>query len=169
MEELDGIIAAISEHTDVPKRGILLGNTPQSATAHGYLCHIAVNCYPYLLNRLSSGSGRNTPALRLSAKSMGRLIETDKEVKLIMNRIRRALSLPTIKVRHKPGGTHISDTKRLFGFDYTDEEIAMRLNAIRSANRFMDKFCSLGRQPIDIGMVVTGAKPRRSYESWYNE
>lgn len=169
MEELNEIISAISSHTDAPRWDILLGKSHHTATAHQFLCHVVVNCYPHLMRKLSEASGKKTEGIRVAASSVDSRMQRDRDLKLIMNRVRRSLSLPIIKVRHKEDSAQISDTKRLFGFDYTDEDIVRRHNAIRSANQFMRKYCSVGRQPLDIGMVWTRVKPKRSYEGWYNE
>lgn len=169
MKELSEIINTISHHTDVSQWDILSSGRHVAVKARAILCHTVKGCYPHLIKKLCANIDKDYDAVSRYARDLDTQIAESSDLKYLVNQIRRELNIPIIKVGQKKKRSHISNTKKLFGFDYTDKEILRRHRSIISANQFMDKYCSHGRQPIDVGMVFTRVKPKRTYNSWYKE
>lgn len=165
-EELTEIISLVSRYTEVPKTEILTGRNHIATKARGFVCHIVRDAYPHLIDPLCEVTERTKTAIMLLAKATEERITGDIDTRVLMNEIRIALRLPTIKP--KQNSCHITDTKTLFGFDYTEEDVQERMVAAHNANVYMAKLCKIGRQPIEAGMVFSPVRPKRTYSKWYN-
>lgn len=170
METLTDIISVVSDCTGVPRWDVLIGKDKESLTAKKKVCFIIANAYPHLLTAFSSTANVDRKNIFALSDEVEAEIKTDADMRHIMNVIRVRLGLPSFKKDKRRRKKKISHTKQLFGFDYTEKEAEQRRNAIVSANIFMRKYCTHGRQPIDPGMVFTKEmRARVPYKSWYHK
>lgn len=95
-----------------------------------------------------------------------------------INNIRRDLSLPFVKEsdiptvkkrqvcnRRKPTKSRIPVSQSIFGFKWSDIENLRICWAEKNSVAFMQKYCSIGEQPIAEGMVVTRQRPTTEYRN----
>lgn len=147
MKDLDNIIEAVSYVLKVPTEQIAKGKADKlrEQLSRNFVCHIIVNVFPLLAAPYANMAGlKYSDVIRLATEAQGS-IDGSYGVRKAMSAIRAGLGLPRL-----PGDASapaISDTKRLFGFDYTDAEERMMERAKEAAKARMDAICSYGIKP----------------------
>lgn len=170
MDELIKIIALVSEYTDVPKWNIVLGTSRGDTKARHMVCHILWNGFPHLVDAFAEASENGRPAIIKASHVMDDRLANDLDLLDMMNDIRKELDMPLIKTTERNPNVPKtpSNTMRLFGFDYTEEERRRYKNVVLSSKIFMRKMCSFGRKPLADGLVFT-ASQKRIFSSWYKD
>lgn len=170
METLTDIIKTVSDCTGIRKWDILEGNSKKAEQARKQVCYLIANGFPHLISTMSDCAGIQSAYILKFSNEIESEIKNDTEFQYSMNVIRKRLGLPPVKKDKRRRRKKISDTKRMFGFDYSESEIEQRHNAIIEANLFMRKYCSYGRKPIDAGMVFTREqRAESSARKWLNQ
>lgn len=162
------LLTAVAEVFDVPRAEILMKNKLSAAKARWFVAHCIYHGHVHLRNLFMKMLDVTSQGFYQYAYYADKAIYECAEDLCLMNEIRAKVGLPKLKraVTHKD---KISNTKTLFGFEYTQLDALRFLNACRGAKEYMKKLCSIGRQPIPDGMVYSPLRPRRDYKSWYNE
>lgn len=166
MNEIETIIAAVSERTEIPKSDIISGGGHAYARARQMVCHILKSGFPYLIKAFADKTDNTVTNVYKSARIMDVLLESCADTLDTMNEIRVKLALPKLKGTKREQSV-ISPTKRMFGFDYTEaERTEMRMQML-DAKAFMHNLSSYGEQPREPGFFERRVRPQRTYESWY--
>lgn len=176
MEELARLITVISLHMDVDRVSILQGSGRKASHARDILCHTIYECHPYLMKSLCDMVSVCKAALYNAKDRVSLRIDEDPAFRKKINNIRRDLSLPLVKEvdiknvkkeqasnRRKLTKSHIPVPQSIFGFKWSDIENLRICRAEKDSVAFMQKYCSIGEQPIAEGMVVTRQRPT----TWY--
>lgn len=152
MEELTGIISIISKHTGVSRADITDSMSQHAALARAITCHIIREGFPHLMKSFQDMANISAAAFYKAIRRALLNIETDDRLLYLVNEIRRELTMPVLKICQEP---KIPVSLQIFGFKWSDLDILRRRRAIRASARYMDKYCSYGRQPVEAGMVRT--------------
>lgn len=156
-KELKCIISAVSKHFCVPKKEIVKGTSRIATIGRAFVCHLIRNNFPHLIVSFAEMSGMEKRSIYDSSKRIENRMADDVDLLDRMNEIREGLKLIKKKdckkenERIKP----TSNTKLLFGFDYTVEQRLKHRLAMRNAAIYMKSVCSCGRQPLEEGCVFT--------------
>lgn len=156
MDELNKIIEAVATSMGISAAFLQASADPQAITARRKVCHIVANGFPHLISAVGDTFSIKREKFYTMARIEDYNLARDPDAMFTMNGLRRALSLPALKNKHLFVRSRVlSATKRLFGFDYTDGELAKMHSAMESAAAFMKRYCSLGKNPLEPGMVYT--------------
>lgn len=167
-QEFENLLNAVSESFGVKKSEILRKYSESGLKARSFMCHAIYHGLTHLRRPLLEKTSISRFAFYKDVDLADKAIYESNEDLCVMNEIRVKVGLPRLKraVSHK---ARISNTKNLFGFDYTElDELRFR-NACRGAMEYMRKLCSIGRNPIPDGMVYSPIRPKPTYNSWYND
>lgn len=164
MNELETIIAAVSERLEIPKSAIISGSGHVYARARQTVSHILKTGFPYLINAFAEATSCTVANVRKSARTMECYMEACADTLDAMNEIRAKLSLPKLKAKEQSA---ISPTKRMFGFDYTEAQRDEMRKQMLDAKVFMRNMCAHGEQPREPGFFERRVKPQKTYDSWY--
>lgn len=167
-DDFDQLLNATAEVFDVPKNEICRKYCQQTSRARWFVAHCIYNGLVHLRNLFMESTDTTVRGFYQYADSADELIHESSEYLSMMNEIRIRVGLQKLKhaVRHRD---KISNTKVLFGFDYTELDALRLRNACRGAKEYMQKLCKLGRKPIPDGMVYSPIRPKRTYSSWYQD
>lgn len=167
-DDFDQLLSATAEVFDVPKGEILRKYSQHTSKARWFMAHIIQNGLVHLRKMFIEKSDISRVTFYKGADTADEMIFDSKEDLCLMNEIRERVGLPKLKraVTHK---AKISDTKTLFGFDYTEIDIIKFRYSCIGARDYMNKLCSIGRKPIPDGMVYSPIQKSRAYDSWYRE
>lgn len=170
MDELTKIIALVSEYTDIPKWDILLSSKHKDTKARHIVCHILRNGFPHLVDAFAEATEKCRPAIIKGSHTVDEYLAEDMDFLDMMNDIRKELDMPRIKPPKRDANAPKtpSNTMRLFGFDYTEEERRRYKNVVLSSKIFMRKMCSFGRKPLADGKVFV-ARQKSAFSSWYKD
>lgn len=157
MKELSKIIAATAEALRVPEDFASKRGTRREETAKCFVCHLIVNGYPYLASAFASQAGVACSDIVRLAEEAQAEINSSPAARWAMCDIRDALGLPNKFLRGDSALPAISDTKRLFGFDYTMEEERRMSQAMKAAAARVRALSRYGRKP------STGAQVNPSF------
>lgn len=167
-QEFENLLNAVSESFGVNKSEILKKYSESGIKARQFMCHLIYHGLTHLRRPLLEKAAISRTAFYYGADLADQAIYDSNEDLCIMNEIRVKVGLPRLKraVCHK---ARISNTKNLFGFDYTElDELRFR-NACRGAMEYMRNLCKIGRKPIPDGKVFSPIRPKPTYNSWYND
>lgn len=153
MNELDNIISLVAKRMEASESAILTSHSPKARKSRSFVCHIIREGFPHLMTQFGRRTNENIKELYLAADRAEKQIKENRDSLIAMNHIRSALSLPVIK-----GKFHISSTKRMFGFDYTEEEELEYQRILDEAPAFWERMSRIGKQPLEDGMVMTLSK-----------
>lgn len=167
-DDFNNLLSAVADVFDVSKSEICRKYCQRTAKARWFVAHCIHDGLVHLRNMFIEKSDCTPMGFYKSFGYADELIREDKSALCLMNEIRSRVGLPKLKhdVRHRD---RISNTKTLFGFDYTELDSLRLRNACRNAGEYMQKLCSIGRKPIPDGLVYSTARPKRTYDSWYQE
>lgn len=152
-------IVSIVTHTDI--QSILSGLKHSDVCAKKIFYYIVRTHYPHLINALpvvtECASAHN---IYIYAKYIRKEMESDLHINKMVKAIQKKLNITKIKSANAENKEKKiippSTTKRLFGFDYTEEEDMMYDIAIHNSAIFWrEKMLSVGRKPIVAGMVYS--------------
>lgn len=178
MEELAKIIRVVAERTEVTQTGLIHGNEFRLCAARHVLSHILWHGFPYLVGDFAKMSGRSRSTLYSGMKAIEGRMTVDKNLLDLVNGIRAELGLPTIRQEEEKSEEEpteeiaeetetwtetISGTRRLFGFDYGEDDKALMRKAQKEAAASMGKRCSYGRKPCDLGATSIPASSIHAY------
>lgn len=168
-EDFEKLLTAVSEVFDVPKLTLLRKATKGKTKPRCFMCHLVYYGLPHLRNALHEKANISKTSFHKGVESADKLIHESSDNLCLMNEIRTRVGLSRLKHSISHFLDTISDTKRLFGFDYTEEEILRRRAVIRSSNEYMKKLCSIGREPIPEGMVYSPIKVKQNFRNQYRD
>lgn len=165
-DDFESLLTAVAEAFDVPKPEICQKYCTSTVKARNFMCHLIQHGHVHLRNTFIKRADISRVAFYKGVDIADEAIHDYADDLCLMNEIRAKVGLPKLKraVTHK-----ISDTKTLFGFDYTEADELRFRNACRGARDYMNKLCSIGRKPIPDGMVYSPIQKSRAYDSWYRE
>lgn len=166
-QEFENLLTAVADAFDVPKSEICKKYS-DACKARQFMCHIIYHGHVHLRKTMIDKADISKTAFYKGVDIADKAIYDSTEDLCLMNEIRAKVGLPKLKraVTHKD---KISNTKVLFGFDYTELDALRLLNACRGAAQYMRGLCSIGRKPIPDGMVYSTARPTHTYDSWYQD
>lgn len=169
MDELNSIIEVVADAMGMSAAALQARCNPHAIAAQRKVCHIVADGFPHLARAARDMFKMDRDEFYAMAREEASILAGDADAMYSMNGMRRELSLPAIKKnRLLTSARAISATKRMFGFNYTDSELARMHAAMESAASYMGKFCSHGRRPLEPGMVYT-RMPRKSQPSLRNQ
>lgn len=167
MDPLLIILSAVSKHTGIAMADIVDSNTHPASVARGIASVIIRDDFPHLRKEFVYSTGKTDDAFRKSVLRMEEKMATNPAMLLTMNRVRKSLNLmPWSRIVKKARPEHISDTMRLFGFDYTEQDRLHMREAMVSAAEYMADLCAEGKHPSDFG-VVYSVRRKSNPRAWY--
>lgn len=164
MEEIEKIILAISEVTGLSKHTILHGKTAECKSAREILCYIALKDRYGITWTLMELLGWRKSQVFFAVDNCLNDLEESIDFIYLMNNVRKQLGLSAImtekidrvKEEQKRKEAEIAkmrsveNSKRLFGITYTKEDGINMNNAMRSAEIYIRKYSTIGRQPYHL-------------------
>lgn len=167
-QEFENLLGAVSESFGVKKSEILKKYSDSGIKARQFMCHLIYHGLAHLRRSLLEKAAISRVTFYQGADLADKAIYDSNEDLCIMNEIRVKVGLPRLKraVNHK---ANISNTKNLFGFDYTELDERRFRNVCRGAMEYMKKLCNIGRKPIPDGKVFSPIRPKPTYNSWYQD
>lgn len=151
-DDFNNLVAAVAEAFGVSKTEILKKYSQKTSKARYFLCHIIYYGLPHLRRVLLENADISKTAYYKGTAHASEYIKESNEDLCTMNEIREKVGLPRLK-DIQTCSAKISNTKTMFGFDYTELDILRYRNACRKAAEYMRGLCSVGRQPLPDGKV----------------
>lgn len=145
MDEFDNIVNEIADAWGIRRHLVL--DKLRHRKAHGCLSYIIKEYYPHLMMVMMKEAECKRDDIIQEAEVVASLYPTDKVLYVILRDILDKLNLIMRKKpsRSKPKSEGISTTKRLFGFDFTEED-ELNFKRIREeAPAFWKKMEKTGR------------------------
>ena len=167
-DDFNQLLTATAEVFDVSRSEICRKYCEHTAKARWFMAHCIHEGLVHLRNLYIERTSCTPSTFFKNVNFADELIHESVDDLCRMNDIRARVGLPKLRhaVMHRD---KISNTKTLFGFDYTENDALRLLNACRGAREYMNKLCKLGRQPIPDGMVYSSIRRKPTYDSWYND
>ena len=166
MDDITLILSAVSKHTGIAMTDVVNSMTHMATNARGIACMIIRDEYPHLRKSFASLIDKTEDSIRKAAESTDRKIEKNPYWYAKVCEVRKSLNLPLIRRCRKKSSDNISDTMRLFGFDYTEQQESQMRAAMISSLEYMADMCAENKHPQNIGIMYS-AKRKSKPRLWY--
>lgn len=168
MEELKEIIATIATMNGVRPVNILFGGDFTSVRARAEVSYILYTGFPHLLNEFVESSVLSRVTLTQNIRETKEMIRRDADYRIKINEIRKTFGMPFLRASKNKKNIP-SDTKVLFGFDYSESDVWARRTAMKNAASYMKNISDIGRQPLPYGILISPLSPKTGRRRWYND
>lgn len=145
-EEFEKLLNAVSEDFGISQYELMNPHSQCGKMAKSFLCHIIHYGFPHLKNFFLKKLHTKNTSYMFNVRYAERAMCNSIEYSVRMSEIRSKLGIQRYKRRIK-NNIEPSISQRLFGFDYSEDDIYARHAAFRESKAYMQELCSIGHTP----------------------